>query len=396
MWLLTAHHDSTFLVIWRRCFRLLICHPCLCICLPKLSIFCLTDIHTGGHGSPRRCKNPPSQAVLSSSLDKDVQWYRANSFAASTAKTYAAHLASYLAFCDKLAIKPVPLSQGDLGRYIAYLSRRLCFSSVRQYLNVIRLLHLDSGLRNPLENNWYVNSILKGVRRIKGDSPSQKLPVTLDILKLLFLRLNLRNSFDRCFWAACLVGFFSFFRKSNLLVESHILFDPSRHLCASDIQFTPEGAVLKVRWSKVIQFRERTLHIPLPKISNSMFCPSTALLMVALENSPCPAPVPLFRYRLAGADNIPLTHKQFTDKLHSCLSACGIQASKYSGHSFRRGGAIFALQCGLPVNLIKLQGDWSSNAVDRYLEPSFRLRKQVADTMGLAVSKSSTSTSSLG
>ncbi|MEW8544996.1 MAG: hypothetical protein AB2693_15840, partial [Candidatus Thiodiazotropha sp.] len=199
-----------------------------------------------------------------------------------------------------------------------------------------------------------------------------------------------------CFWAACLVGFFSFFRKSNLLVESHILFDPSRHLCANDIQFTTTGAVLKVRWSKVIQFRERTLHIPLPKIPNSMFCPSTALLMLTLENSRCPAPVPLFRYRLAGADNIPLTYKQFTAKLNSCLSASGIHASKYSGHSFRRGGATFALQCGLPVNLIKLQGDWSSDAVDRYLEPSFGLRKQVADTMGSAVSENSTSTSSLG
>lgn len=64
---------------------------------------------------------------------------------------------AYFAFCAKVNIPPVPLSQTDLGRYIAYLSRRLCFSSVRQYLNVIRLLHLESGFSNPLENNWYVS-----------------------------------------------------------------------------------------------------------------------------------------------------------------------------------------------------------------------------------------------
>src|SRR4051794_1104850 len=32
----------------------------------------------------------------------------------------------------------------------------------------------------------------------------------------------------------------------------------------------------------------------------------------------------------------------------------------YTGHSFRRGGATFAFQCGVPASLIKLQGDWRS------------------------------------
>ena len=93
----------------------------------------------------------------------------------------------------------VPLSQTDLGRYIAYLSRRLCFSSVRQYLNVVRLVHLETGLKNPLEDNWYVTSILNGVRRVKGDTSKQKLPITLDILKGIFIKLNLTQSFDRAF-----------------------------------------------------------------------------------------------------------------------------------------------------------------------------------------------------
>ena len=60
----------------------------------------------------------------------------------------------------------------------------------------------------------------------------------------------------------------------------------------------------------------------------------------------------------------------------------GLDASQYSGRSFPRGGAQFALQCGLSTELIKLQGDWRSNACERYLEPSFELRKQVSETMG--------------
>lgn len=328
-----------------------------------------------------------SHRALSARLDQEVQLYRSNSFASSTSRTYSAHLSAYIEFCDNLKIALVPVSQTDLGRYIAYLSRRLSFSSIRQYLNIVRLLHLEAGLKNPLDSNWYVSSILKGVRRVKGDSSSQKLPITLDILKQIFLKLDLRNSFDRAFWAACLVGFFSFFRKSNLLIQSHILFDPKRHLCASDAQFTADGAVLTVRWSKVIQFRERILHIPLPKIGNSPFCPSTALLHLNLENPICPIPVPLIRYCSPGASNVPLTHKLFTQKLHICLAACGFHASMYSGHSFRRGGASYALECGLPVDLIKLQGDWNSNAYERYLQPSLNLRKKVATTMGSSASK---------
>ena len=48
---------------------------------------------------------------------------------------------------------------------------------------------------------------------------------------------------------------------------------------------------------------------------------------------------------------------------------------------------MFTMQCGLPVELIKLQGDWKSNACEHYLEPSFRLRRQVAATMGEHISK---------
>ena len=126
-------------------------------------------------------------------------------------------------------------------------------------------MHLEAGYQNPLEKNWYVSSVLKGVRRVKGDASIQKLPITLDVLRQIFLTLNLHSSFDRTFWATYLVGFFSFFRKSNLLVSSHLLFDPGHNLCASasDAHFTLDGAILTgVRWSKVIQFRECILHIP--------------------------------------------------------------------------------------------------------------------------------------
>lgn len=156
------------------------------------------------------------------------------------------------------------------------------------------------------------------------------------------------------------------------------MFDRTRHLCTSDVHFTTEGAILTVRWSKVIQFRQRTLQVPLPKIPYSTFCPSTALLQLMLDNPVPSSPVPSFRYSWGGANHVPLTQKRFSDKLRCCLRALGIPSSDYSSHGFRTGGASFGLQCGLTSDLIKLQGNWSSNLYERYLQPSFELRKQVS------------------
>ena len=311
-----------------------------------------------------------------------MDFYRGHTFASSTTKTYHSQTQAFFDFCVKTNIPPVPLSQHNLGRYIAFLSRRLCFTSIRQYLNAVRILHLEAGHKNPLENNWYIDSILKGVKRVKGTSSTQKLPITLDILKAMAGTLNLSSPLDRVFWTVCLVAFYSFFRKSNLLLPTVDAFDPTRHLCLSDVTFGEDGAVLCVRWSKVIQFRERILEIPLPKIGNYLFCPSTTLLHLCLSNKASDQPTPLFQY-LEGTKLIPLTQLKFTQKLRNCLSQLGFPADKYSGHSFRRGGATLALQCGLPVDLIKIQGDWNSNAYERYLQPSFNLRRKVAETLGV-------------
>ena len=316
-----------------------------------------------------------------------MSFFRSNTFASSTQKTYATQASFYFEFCAKVGIQPVPLSQADLGRYIAYLSHKLTYNSIRQYLNVLRILHLDAGYENSLANNWYVTTILKGVRRVKGDSVTQKLPITTDILKGIFKNLNLLSSFDRTFWAACLLAFFSFFCKCNLLIPSSEAFNSSIHLCATDVDFTVNGVVLTVHWSKVFHFKERTLQIPLPLIPGLLFFPSTALSSLCLDClPPLISSVPLFRYK-EGFKVMPLTQSSFTARLHCFLTQLGFPAGRYSGHSFRRGGAMFAMQCGLPVELIKLQGDWKSNACERYLEPSFRLRRQVAATMGEHISR---------
>ena len=45
-------------------------------------------------------------------------------------------------------------------------------------------------------------------------------------------------------------------------------------------------------------------------------------------------------------------------KLRAILSSIELSAKNYACHSFRRGGASFAFQSGVPVELIKMLGAW--------------------------------------
>ncbi|PJE78160.1 hypothetical protein CI610_02910 [invertebrate metagenome] len=273
----------------------------------------------------------------------------------------------------------VPISAFDLGRYVAYLSHRLCFVSIRNYLSVVRLLHIEAGYSNPLQSH-YINSVLKGARRVLGDQSSPKLPITPAILLSILKQLDLSCPADITFWAACTVAFFSFFRKSNLFPPPKSVFTPGIHLCRDSVVFTPDGAVLSVNWTKTIQFRQRTLAIPLPRINRSPLCPAQALLL-SFKISPTSSYVcPLFMYR-QGEKLLPLTYAMFISRLKQCLATAGLDPSLYSGHSFRRGGATFALECGLSPDMIQSQGDWKSLAYQRYLDPSLSARHLVVKTM---------------
>ena len=132
-------------------------------------------------------------------------------------------------------------------------------------------------LPNPLANYWALQSLLTDIKRVKGQPPAQKLPIIPDVLKKNYLPLNLRTSFDASFWAVCLVSFYGMLHKHHLLAGSCHTFEPSQQLVWSDFQIFPWGALVTIRWSKTIQFRERVVQIPLPLIPDSPLCPVIAI-----------------------------------------------------------------------------------------------------------------------
>jgi hypothetical protein len=87
-------------------------------------------------------------------LKLEASSYKGSVFALATQKTYKSQLRSYFNFCLEYDCVPVPASQETLVCYMTCLARRLLPSSIPNYMNVIRLLHLEAGLKNPLCENF--------------------------------------------------------------------------------------------------------------------------------------------------------------------------------------------------------------------------------------------------
>lgn len=309
-------------------------------------------------------------------LAEEVTLFRNQTFATSTRRTYSTHRDTYLQFCCYMNLPSVPATTNGICLYAAFLARSLKFSSIKQYLSIIGLLHKEFGLPNPLIANWHLSSLLTGIKRVLGNAPLQKLPITLDILRGIYGLLNLNCSVDASFWAICLVAFFGMFRKSHLLSTSSGSFDPNRQFTKADFRFFPWGVLVRVRWSKTIQFREKEVFVPLPRVPGSPFCPVTAISRAFAFTPGASDSSQAFLWLRPSLVVQCFTYSLFMSKLRSCLGRCGLQGMDFGSHSFRRGGASFAFLSGLPVELIKILGDWKSNAVLLYLTVPLDIRVQ--------------------
>lgn len=162
----------------------------------------------------------------------------------------------YVTFCNKYGYASVPATEETLCRYVAELAKKLTPQSIKQYLNVIRIVHLECGLENPLLDNWVLRTLLRGIKRVKGIQVKRKLPITIEILLSMYGVLNLQNSRLLTFWAACLVSFFGMMRKSSLFPRNLRARSQMTMQCCALHQW---GMSIHSQYSKTIQYNERSV-----------------------------------------------------------------------------------------------------------------------------------------
>lgn len=173
--------------------------------------------------------------------------------------------------------------------------------------------------------------------------------------------------------------FFTLSRKSNLVVTGNKKFDSEKQLCGSDVVLGTKGMLVHFRWSKTNQFGSRVLESPILAIPHSCLCPVRAFrdMVQAVPAIPSDPAFVLPRNGKTGPVMYAILQKFIKDK----VAKLGLDPRHFSSHSLRRAGATWAFKAQVPSELIKVQGDWPSNAYLRYLEISLQQRMEVAQGM---------------
>ena len=302
-----------------------------------------------------------------SDLDAEVTRWRSLTFADSTKTTYSTHLRSFLRFCERYNLQAIPASSATIGRYAAYLARDKTYATVTQYLNIVRIIHVEFGLSNPLDNNWFVRTVFMGIKRGKGLRSTVTYPLLPCHLHIMKERLDLTTLEDQQLWAAILCAFFGLLRVSNVTDTHPIL--------RKNIALTSEGFVLTITSSKTIQHANRSHPVVLPYIENSAICPVAAMSAFLAATPSCPLEAPVFAIPppLRVGPATPLTAAAFRRRLAALTAACP-SLPRCTTHSLRKGGATWLLSCGVPLSAIRIIGDWASDCVYHYLLPDARSR----------------------
>lgn len=292
-------------------------------------------------------------------LDKKVDYYKRLTFADTTKKCYRTHRNTFIKFCNDLGLCGVPASTETLVRYAAFLAGKMKFGSVKQYLNIIRILHLEWDLPNPIQNNFQLQCVLKGIKRDKGDFVKQKQPITPDILVAILGKLNVSSVTDANFWAICLVMFYGLLRKSNVLVDSTSNVNCIRR---NDIAFHRWGAAITIKHTKTIQFHERQLTIPYPRSKDNPLCPAQAIFHALRTTSTVSGTNHAF-HEQSSVGLRPFTYKTFLQRLRELLKLCNLA----------------------PGDTIRVLGDWKSNAYVSYIKlTSLQLQETITTMQNLS------------
>ena len=223
-------------------------------------------------------------------------------------------------------------------------NRNYAPSTVRSYVSALGYSHKFLGYSDPTKA-FLIIQMLKGYNKL-GYRLDARLPITLPVLqKLIESSATLSISEFQCcqFRAMRTTAFFAFLRigemtynsakdASNLILQVQNvskLVDSSNYVVALNITFG--------------NFKHSYNQCPFTIFLHRQN--SCCLLQFLLEYLARQGnrPGPLF----LNPDNNPVSRKFFADLHSPSLKACGLDSTRYKGHSFRIGAASFAAERGI-------------------------------------------------
>lgn len=257
---------------------------------------------------------------------------------------------------------PLPLPPSNLAIFIAYLFKHnYASSTVNTYVSALGYVHRLAGVADPTKV-FFIQEMLKGYGKV-GARLDTRLPITVSILERLCTNcaLVLDCEYIACmFKAMCTTAFYAFMRIGEITASKQ----------ASGVlqlgQVTKLSSASGFIASLKLTFHQFKHHYNQPPVSLIIprqpgVCPVDNLLRyLSLRGS---RPGPLFQH----LNGVPVSRTEFDDWLARAIAICGLDSTKYKGHSFRIGAASHAAACGYSDSQIRLLGRWKSDAFKRYI-----------------------------
>ena len=215
---------------------------------------------------------------------------------------------------------------------------------------------------DPLMRGLTYHRLIRGINNCHAhQTPVHAAPVTVEHLTTMWRHIRLSCFDDLRDWCAITLAFFGCLRvdeytNGNLRHEHVRLIDGGVELVlvTSKCNLLPARVTLASR--------------------SDFLCPTLALvryrsMLSQYHGLPQGDGAPLLIARGTPTSYHALADEEFTARLRRRLAEAvpGIDVSRYSGHSFRRGGATALAKAGVPDSAIQLHGRWKSNAFLRYI-----------------------------
>lgn len=322
--------------------------------------------------SPTSIKNRVSRILNAHPSDMDrLDTLTDASLKSSTLSTYGSGLAHWIAWCDLRGLPEhdrLPASAHHLALFLGYLSRHKSEAVLRTAMSGLRHWHELNGLKWAGDD-----AFVRKIRHAAGLAAPvsvrpRRSPVTIPHLVALRENLNFANTFDSAVFAVACTAFWGVCRLGELTVPSLISFDPRFHVsksAATRTRTNPDGSTASltfhVPWSKTTALLGADIVLT---ANAELTCPVVAFQHHLLSNASVPNDHGLFSYIEKGQPKF-LTKKAF---LSRCAAIWGnANLEMVQGHSFRIGGTTEFLQRGLSLDLIQIQGRWTSEAFKLYL-----------------------------
>ena len=294
----------------------------------------------------------------------------------------------YALFCVYFAFDFLPITSFKLCIFIYFMHRTIkSYGSLQSYLSGLKVLQRLNGYSVQAFESFNLQMVMRAIRKTTDHVAQKKLPITPTVLLDLYKQMDMTNMEHLVLWSVFLIVFFTMFRKSNLVVPSTRLFDNFKHLTRDKIHVVDDGLLIDVTWSKVLNFRNKLVQVPIFNLLGSpLLAPFWYGHMCRLIPAPSNSPAFVVPSK-SGLE--PLTYSEFVLCLQKFLTGAGYKASLYSGHSFRHGGATYLAKNGFALHDIMSLGDWSSDSVLGYIKNDLADRKLLAKQFASKVLASS-------